>query len=78
MCCLGNELYRPADGYHDQALDRPAQKSSPLPRVLHFNSDGRRFQDARTKHSRKSESTSAPELFFVLVAKAADTNVYTL
>src|SRR5450631_1667714 len=78
MCRLGNELYRPAGRYHDQALDRPAQKSPLLPRVLHFNSVGSRFQDAHAKHSQKPESTSPTELFCTLVTKPADTNVYTV
>jgi hypothetical protein len=75
MCHLGNELSRPAEDYYNQALDRPAQKTSLLARALHFNSDGSQFQEDRTKHCRKRESTPPAELFFTLVTKAADTNV---
>lgn len=46
---LGNELNRPADGGQHQALDGPAQKSPLVPRVLHFTSDGSRFQEDRRK-----------------------------
>ena len=46
---LGNELNRPADGGQHQALEGPAQKSPLVPRVLHFTSDGSRFQEDRRK-----------------------------
>ena len=75
MCGLSNELHRPAGGRHHQALDRPAQKTSPLPRVFHFNSVRSRFQQDRAKLFPILDSIPAAELFFNLVTKAADTNV---
>jgi hypothetical protein len=76
MCRLGKELNRSTeDGYHHEALNRPAQKSLPLPCALHFNSESFLFQGGRIDPLRNLDLGHATELFFPVVTKAADTNV---
>ncbi|MGA2219899.1 MAG: hypothetical protein ABSG51_17550 [Terracidiphilus sp.] len=42
MGLLGNKMHPRAENYYSEPKELLAQDSSPMPRVLHFNSEGRK------------------------------------
>ena len=74
---LGNELHRPADGHHNQALDRPAQKSSRycvFSTLIQMDAGSKKIE-ANFWPGQSGILSLKGEIFFTLVTKAADTNV---